>query len=180
MSTNDPDEISTGDLRVFSDIAPNGAYITTVQAGPDVVFALDPDSGVRYARYVMSAVARAEHDAAVLAQLLGHGIEKPAIADLVRALRDDRPPLTSDWPISFEPLVSGRTQEPRVTVAVNGEPAGQYGTHSLIDHVVAVLEVVHGVDLDAAYRRHLVGVIGIDERQATATVAALGEHHQRT
>ena len=174
------EEPGPGDLWVRSSVSAEGTYVATVEAGPDVAFALDPDAAVRYARHAMSAVARAEYDAAVLAQLLGTGLDLADVWEVVRGLRSDRPPLSTEWPVTFEPIVSARTNEPVITMLVNGKPDCQLGTGALTGHAVDVLEISHGVDLDAAYRRHLVAIIGLDDATARATVAGLGDHIKRS
>ena len=62
---------------VLSDVAADGTYVVTVQAGPDDAWVLDrPAAAAAYADAVLTAVAYAEYDAAVLAQLTS-GMQKP-------------------------------------------------------------------------------------------------------
>lgn len=164
---------------VISDVAPDGTYVVGIQAGADTARMLNRDEAITYATTVMAAAARAEHDAAVIAQLGTLGIGIQDAAELVADLRADRPPLdpAATAPFGFEPIVAAK-REPAILLSLNGERVGQWTTSDAKGHAAHVLEVVAGVDLDAAYRRLLVGVVGLDDRTARAVVGDLGRHRK--
>lgn len=167
-------------LCVSSDVGPDGTYVLTVTTGPDTVFVLDYEAALRYVTHVVGAAARAEYDAAVIAQLASLGVPTPEAGLLIRQMRADRPPLASEWPISFEGIVASKTLRPEVTIQADGEPVGQVGTGALVEHALNVLDAVNIAELDNAYRRHLVGVVGLNDDSARAAVAGLDEHRRRT
>lgn len=163
-------------IWVVSDVAPDGTYVTTVHATDDVAFTLTPSEAMTYAAAVMDASARAQFDAAVVAQLLTTGMDMRLAVSVVVDLRAERPPLVFGTPLSFEPFVMGPTREPKLWVLVNGAKYAQWAPADARQHAMQVLEVAAGVDLDAAYRRFLVGPIGMDDEKARALVGALANH----
>lgn len=163
-------------IWVISDVAPDGTYVTTVHATDDVAFTLTPAETMAYAAAVMGVCARAEYDAAVVAQLLATGMDVCLAVSVVIDLRAERPPVAFATPLSFEPFVIGPTREPQLYVLVNGERYSQWTPADAVQHVMQVLEVAAGVDLDAAYRRYLVGPIAMDDKLARALVGALANH----
>lgn len=177
---SDDAEAPEGMLWVRSTIAVDGAYILTVEYGDDVAFALDDDEAARYARYVLAVVARAEYDAAVLDQLTTSGVGLAAVSQSVRDLRADRPPLTSEWPITFDGMVASKTLLPQIVIIVGGEKVGQVGTAAAVEHATNVLECHPVADLDAAYRRWLVGAVGLPEAKAAAAIEGIASHRRRT
>jgi hypothetical protein len=168
------------ELWVRSTVSPEGAYILTVEYGDDVAFHLDDAAAVRYAQYVLTVVARAEYDAAVIDQLTSSGVEMAAVGQAIKDLRGDRAPLVSEWPVSFDGMVASRTLLPQVTIAVNGEKVGQLGTAAAVDHATNVLECHPVAELDAAYRRWLVGSVGLPEQSAGAAIEKIADHRRRT
>lgn len=174
------DDQAEATLWVRSDIAADGTYILTVEYGADVTFALDDEAAVRYARYVLAVVARVEYDAAVIDQLASTGVEKVAALQSIRDLRADRAPLVSEWPISFDGMVASKTMLPQVTIVVGGKPVGQVGTGAAVEHAVNVLECHPVAELDAAYRRWLVGMVGLPDSKARAAVEGIAAHRRRT
>jgi hypothetical protein len=163
-------------ITVQSDLAPDGrTYIANVHLDPDTSRALDRDQGQAWAATVLAAAARANHDALVLRQLLGHlGVALHTAAGVLQDLRDDRPPLdhNATAPMRLDPGVN-QAGEPFIVVHVHGIPVGQWTCADARQHATHVLEVSAAVDLDAAFYRHLTGHIGLDPEIALNAVTAL-------
>lgn len=185
-------------IWVKSDVGPTGSYILSVEVGPDRSFALSPAAAAEYAQTVLTAVARATHDAAVLAQL-GAMANFDSGAQAVVDLRRDRPPLNdaTTAPLRFVPIILSQTAKPAIDVywdadAPTGpsasrvplreqhqpvrpsQPRGDHVTQwppdSALEHAVYVLLGAATVDLDDAYVRYLHGVVGVDRPKAMAAV----------
>lgn len=163
-------------IWVVSDVAPDGTYVTTVHATDDVAFTLTREEAIAYAVAVIDACVRAEYDAVVFAQLRARGIGPGWAVSVIADLRAGRPPLEFGTPLSFEPFVSGATRESQLHVVVNGTRYAQWGTGDGRRHAMQVLEVAVGVDLDAAYRRHLAGPLNLGDAKAGALVQELANH----
>lgn len=163
-------------IWVISDVAPDGTYVTTVHVTDDVAFTLTPAEAIAYAAAVMDASARAQFDAAVFAQMQATGMDRALAASVIVDLRAERPRLRFAPPLSFEPLVTAAKCEAQLYVLVNGKRYAQWTPADAAQHVTQVLEVAAGVDLDAAYRRYLVGPIGMDDEKARALVGSLANH----
>jgi hypothetical protein len=164
---------------VLSDLAADGTYVTTVQAGPDHARVLDRSEALAYAGAVLEAAARAEHDAAVLAQLHNFlGLPVEAAAGSVADLRAERPPIdpAALAPIGLVPGVSASTKLPFLILEVDGAPVGQWTVTDARRHAEAVLEVSAAADLDAAYFRWLVGAVALDAGRARNVVSDLASH----
>lgn len=140
-------------LWVVSDVSPDGTYVLTIQTGDDIAVTLDRARALAYATTVMDAAARADYDAAVIAQLVARGISIKGAAELVADMRDDRPPLDPavTEPFHFNPIVTAASREPAILLTLHGETVGQISTADAKGHAAHVLEVLAGVDLDAAY-----------------------------
>ena len=170
-------------LWVCSDIAPDGTYVVTVNLDDDLAFTLDETDTFRYIRYIWDVVARAEHDAAVVAQLKDLvGLELDELAMALKDIRTEhRPlPIASEWPVSFVGMVSHRDLIPRVTIHMKGKPVGQVDTADLIGHAVGVMDALATVDLDAGYYTWLVTECGLPEHSARGAVGALYRYRHRT
>lgn len=165
-------------IWVISDVAPDGTYVTTVQASDDVAVVLDRDRALAYAVALYTAVGYAEYDAAVLAQLTTLGVGDRMAAECVADLRDDRAPVddAATAPLRFVPLVTAAKREPALFVEVGGKRIAQWTTADGRQHAGHVLDICAGVDLDAAYFRFLRGPVGLDDDRARAVVESLGEH----
>jgi hypothetical protein len=163
-------------IWVVSDVAADGTYAVTIHLSDDVAFTLDRDQALGYAAMVAAAGARAAYDAAVFRQLRATGMPPELAASVVRDLRADRPPLPGSWPLGLDPFVGAASFDPGVYVLVNGERVGQWTVEDASGHAADVLTVLAGADLDAAYRRHLFGAVGLDDDQARARVAELREY----
>jgi hypothetical protein len=167
-------------IEVRSDVAPDGSYCVAIGVGDDESWIIDRQMALRHAATTIEAVARADYDASVMRQLTSLGIEPANAGFVVADLRADRPPLDyeSTAPLSFEPGVSHRNGRGFVTILLHGDRIGQWELDDARHHALACLEVVAAVELDAAYRRALVGIIGLDDGRARAVVGDLAEHRQ--
>lgn len=164
----------TGTVWVRTQPSASGrTYVVTIDFTDDLSRTLKPTEASEHARYVLAAAMQADHDAAVFRQLSDHGLELEAIAETVRALREDRPPLrTAQRELTLEPGVNPEGG-PFIRVSLDGQAIGQWTVADARSHAQGVLEAVHAADLDAAYYRHLVGVVGLDEPTARAAVGDL-------
>jgi hypothetical protein len=183
-----PPETGTPDgvpLEVASLLNPLGTYVCALRLGDDVLCVLDPERALAYAATATRALAYAEYDAAIMRQLDAAKVPIDMVAHVVRAMRDDRAPIgaAATAPLRYSPIVSSRTRNGMVNVRVSGRehqgrPLGwQWEAADVRQHVRHVMEVSAGVDLDAAYRTHLVGVVGLDEQRARFMVDELGNYH---
>lgn len=165
-------------IWVQSDLMLDGTYATVVHYSDDVTRVLDRETAFRYAAAVRTAAARAEHDAAVAAQMTGMGVDVHAVAHVVAGLRQDRPPLDEEVlaPLRLEPGVSASRRVGFLGVFVGERQVGQWDPADARAHAGDVLHVLAGVDLDAAYHRYLVGVIGVDADRARDTITDLAAH----
>ncbi len=164
-------------LTVQSDRTFDGVYIPTVLVDDRIIVTLDRERAVRYAAAWADAIARAEFDAAVFAQLTGIGIpEQDAVATVVYDLRPDRPPLDAEAtaPVRLEPILSARTRRGQVAAYIGDEHVIQLDAPSVYVHVAKVLAVAATCDLDAAYARYAVSQLDQPEWRATAMVDDLG------
>lgn len=181
-----------GDAAVWvqSDVMPDGTYAVTVHAPGDRSFALDRARAVDYTTAVYEVAARAEYDAAVFAQLVERGLAPQQVAAFIGTdLRADRPEIdpARTAPLVFTPGVNA-AGEPflhvHLHVPVNGgrtartspRPFTQWTPGEAREHAGYVLDCLAAVDLDAGYRRCLVGVIGLDDPTARAVVGSLASY----
>lgn len=165
-------------VRITTEPSLDGScYVVSIAAGDDVAVVMDRDRALAYAYELLRAVASAEYDAAVMAQLAALSGETSAIG-MVAGLRADRPPLdaAATAPFVFQPGVSRRDRRGFLTIRLDGEPLGQWALPDARAHALAVLEAHVVADLDAAYHRTLTGVIGVDGPVARAVVNGLAEH----
>lgn len=165
-------------LWVISDCAPDGTYVTTIQAGQDLALTLSREQAIAYAMTAIAASAYAEYDAALLAQLIARGMGRLLAASAVRDLRADRPPpdTRTTEPFEFLPVVAAGSLKPCVRVHLRQTPICEWTPDETREHAMNVLIVAVGVDLDAAYRRYLVGQIGLTDNRARAVVNHLIRH----
>ncbi len=165
-------------IWVVSDVAPDGTYVTTVQATDDIAVTLNRRRATAYATALLTAIGYAEYDAAVYRQLVHLGIGEGLAAQCIADLRADRPPINdfATAPLRFVPLVTAGKKEPALYLELNGDRIAQWTAADGRQHAGHVLEVSVGVDLDAAYYRFLRGTVGLDDGRARAVVGTLGEH----
>lgn len=156
-------------------------YVVTLECDDDTARVLNPTEAMVHALGVMEAVARAEYDAAVLRQFTKMDIDVSAVAEMVRQLRADRPPLdpAATAPLWLEPGVN-KDFEPFLVVSVKGAKVGQWSVADARGHAVFVIEAVVGADLDAGYARTLRSVLGMDKDLAARVIDGLGEHRTAT
>ncbi len=163
-------------LTVMSDRTFDGVYIPTILFNDQLLLTLDRERAFRYVGAWAEAIARAEFDAAVYAQLVGIGVdEQAAVATVVYDLRPDRPPLDVEAtaPLRLEPILSQRTKRGQVAAYHGDRHLLQLDAPSVYDHIAKVLPVVMTCDLDAAYRRYAIGSLQQPESRADAMVADL-------
>lgn len=165
-------------LTVRSDLTFEGVYVPTVCLDDRHLVTLDRARALRYVASWADAIARAEFDAAVLAQLTGIGVdERNAVLTIVDDLRPDRPPLDDEAtaPLRLEPILSVRTKRGQVAMYVGEEKVHQLDAPAVYDHIAKVLPVVMTCDLDAAYRRYAMAQLNQPAWRAEAMVGDLGE-----
>lgn len=159
-------------------------YTVTIEASPDVAVVLDHDRAARYAWGVLDAAHRADYDAAVLRQMRDKlGVDLRTIAQLVTDMRADRPPLddAGTYPLRLEPGVAadGGHGFLRLSIGDDREPVGQWTTEDARQHALHVMESVKVADLDAGYRRALVGIVGVSDSTAQQAVGDLANFRER-
>lgn len=164
-------------LSVVSDRTLDGVYVPTIALDDRHILTLDRQRALRYVASWADAIARAEFDAAVFAQLTGIGVsEQDAMEVIVRDLRPDRPPLDSEGtaPLRLEPVLSVRTKRGQVAAYLGDEHVFQLDAPAVYRHIGTVLPVVMTCDLDGAYRRWAIGRLEEPVWRAEAMVADLG------
>lgn len=158
-----------------------GVYVCTVQRGDHVLRSLPRTEALAYADAFTRHVANARYDATVVQQLRGIGVDDmQAVGMVVRDLRAERPspnPLATH-PITIEPMVSQRDLIARLKLTDGTGSEWQWDTEDALRHVMHVLEVSAGVDMDALYLRLLRSSIGLDEGTARGMVTRLGDYYQ--
>ncbi len=165
--------MSGGEPSVWIRTVPDmgGTYRVVLEIDDDTSHPLDAGAAMTYARAVLSAVARAEHDAAIVRQMRkisdGNGLQMAS--ELVGSIRADRPPIAWPTPLQLDPGVSMATGDAFLRILVKGEPVGQWTPGDARDHALGVLEAVEAADLDGAYLRALRGV-GIDDGRGRSVV----------
>jgi hypothetical protein len=169
---------------VIADLMPDGTtYVPTIHIGDDLAFPLDGDRAIAYALAVQTAAERAAYDEIVCAQLMellkGDG---SLVAEVVSTLRERRPPLddAATAPLTFEPFVSARTREGGLFVSVHGKRLFQWSVADARQHAGHVIQVLCGVELDAAYRTLLTEHVGVDAGTARAMVDNLQTHRKES
>lgn len=150
------------------------SYVVTVEYSKDVAVTIKPSEGEMYAGYVLASAMRAAHDAAVFAQLTTRGLSSDLAAQTILSLRADRPDLVrvARVPVELVPGVND-AGDPFLVLVLAGEEVAQWTVEDARSHAHGVLEAVSAADLDAAYYRHLIGVVGVEEPTARAVVGDL-------
>lgn len=182
LANDDADAII--EMWVRSGRSPTGAYTAVVEFGKDFARSLLPHQIDAYTNAIFTAVAYAEYDAAVLNQLRSPGVGRepiPAqyVIATIREFRGSRPPIDQQTlrPMVVHPAVGMTTGRPFLETRIRGtQYKWKWGTGQALEHVERVREAVIIADLDAAYRRYLNGVIGLDAPTAAAAVGALADH----
>lgn len=108
---------SPGSVWVRTVPGPDGTYHPVLEIDDDTAFPLTPTTAHAHAVAVLAAVAHAEYDAAVLHQMGSGGQQNQQhAAQLVHALREDRPPIAWPSPLALDPGVSAFTGRAFLTV----------------------------------------------------------------
>jgi len=164
-------------IWVVADVDPAGTYSLTVQYNQDSAICLDRNGSIAYATELMTAAAAASYDAAVLAQIMGlMDMPLQEAGSVVMDLRKDRPPLDEAalGPLRIQPGVSARTHQPFLHCSLVDDPMEwQWTPEQAEEHALYVLQCYPVANLDNAYRRFMVGVIGLDDATARAAVGDL-------
>lgn len=153
----------------------DSGYMVTLSVGEDSIVHLTPERAFAHARVLLEHVARAEYDAAIVRQMRKVMGKDPdtmkTIALLIRDVRSDRPPLDDEAtsPVRFEPGVN-QSHKGFIAVFQGDEQLGTWGIKAAKAHAQALIESVENANLDAAYVRALVGIVGIDRQRALNVV----------
>lgn len=153
----------------------DSGYMVTLSVGEDSIVHLTPERAFGYAQVLLGHICRAEHDAAIVRQMRKVMGTDPdtmkTIALLIRDVRDDRPPLDDEAtaPLTFEPGVN-QSHKGFLTVSHRGEKFGTWGIKAAKSHALGIIEAVENANLDAAYVRALVGIVGIEKNRALNVV----------
>lgn len=170
--------MSSDTIWVQSDLLPDGTYVTAIHYDDDRSRVLDHAAGLAYVTEVLRAAVQAEHDAAVIRQLMATGLGPKLAASVVADLRADRAPLddAATAPLTLRPGVAEKNMRVFVALHMENRQVGQWDPAEAREHAVQVLEVLTAADLDAAYRRHLIGPLGINEPTAMAIISDLATY----
>lgn len=158
----------------------DSGYMVTLSVGEDSIVHLTPERAFAYARVLLGHICRAEHDAAIVKQMrkvMGTDADSMmSIAQLIRDVRADRPPLDDEatMPLRFEPGVN-QSHKGFVGVFHGGEQLGTWSIKPARAHALGIIEAVENANLDAAYMRALIGVVGIDKARALNVIDDLAK-----
>jgi hypothetical protein len=165
-------------IWVLSDLAPDGeSYILSIQAGEDRIFV--PQDPVAYVLTVSRAIQYAAYDSAVTRQMMTvTGGKLELVGEIINDLRGDRPPVddAATAPLTFDPIVSSTSFDPFIHVALDGKKIGQWTLTDATEHANWVSGTMAVVDLDAAYRRYLIGTLDVGRERACAVIDDLGTY----
>lgn len=151
-------------------------YVASVEFSGDRAIVLTPERATAYTRAVLDAAGRAEYDSAVFDQMKSK-VEVDAVAQVILDLRKDRPPLDVEAtaPLRLDPGVNSKGK-PFLGLFVDDKQIGQWDVDDARQHAMHVMEAPLAADLDAAYRRVLMGMVGLDRAVAENVVDDLGKH----
>jgi hypothetical protein len=172
-----PDE-PTGVIWIKTDPDASGLYVPTLEIDDDTSMVLDHDLAMAYAEYVLTQVARAEHDSRILRQLTA-SVSRDGAVQVIVDLRADRPPVSSPVPyLSMEPGVSQASSGGFLKLHIKGstEPVGQWSLEQGREHAMHVIQAIEMARLDEAYRKCLVTMIGLDDATARSAVGGLATY----
>jgi hypothetical protein len=163
---------------------PDGkGYMITVDFDDDHSVALNRSEALAYASDVITAVARAEYDAAVMNQMAPKFDDLATPFQLVKDMRADRPEFTGLGDLGLEPSAAmdslpdgGVRFRPFIAIYFKSEKIGQWDSQTAREHAIGLLEVAAVCDLDAAYVRELVGMVGLSHDAAVGVVNDLMRH----
>lgn len=173
---DEPDEDA---VWIKSEPDDDGTYHVYLELGPDDVIPIDSAAAYGWAREVLSAVAQAEYDAAVLAQAVALGLGDDAAAELVIDLRADRAehvPVSLIPGLALIPGVSQATRKGFLRLERHGKAYGQWEPDDARRHALGIIEAFEVSILDSAYLRLLQHRIGAPPDTARAAVGALAKY----
>ena len=140
---------------------------------------LDKAGALKWAQEVMSAVARAEYDAALVAQYTAMNTPLDDIASVVRDVRADRAPLSCLPPdIELDPSVTA-TGQPYLSLRSGGKVIGEWTMADGRQHVLDMMEAVVVTELDGQYLGYRTETVGLDGTLARNVVAGLYEGREQ-
>jgi len=148
------------------------AYYPVLEIDADTSFPLHGEVAAQHATAVLTAVAHAEYDAAVLRQFSD---DKQMAVRIVVKLRDRRPGIDWPSPLQLAPGVSAFTGKPFLHVRIYDRTVGQWEVSAARDHALYVLESGIVADLDGSYL-HELKTLGVDVSRARAVVDDLVNH----
>jgi hypothetical protein len=154
---------------------PDGRYGVGISVGDDVAWVLSREQAVAYVVVCVERATQADHDTATFRLLVDIGLpEDKAAAFLAEDIRQDRAVDNAPTsPLVFVPAVGQKG--PFLHMRLDTEDVGQLTPADLRDHALSVLDVLAVVELDAALRRALVGLVGLDDARAHAVVGGLAK-----
>jgi hypothetical protein len=173
-----PSEPDDSSFWVESDVAADGQYVATARYG-NHIRPLGRTDALEFAEAMLAHYSRADYDAAVLNQLtVKLRLPEDAAVEVVQGLRKDRPPIEDKLtaPITVRGGVAKDDgpqlpYRPFLTLAgPDGKVTGQIDVDDAAQIIRHLLEGPVGTDLDNAYFRHLVAVVGIDEHDRARAV----------
>lgn len=174
MSTKD----DLKDIWIRSYPNEKGHYGVVIEVGQDRTFPMDAVAAYAWAREVLSAVAAAEYDAAVIRQMHHLGLDDHGAASVVSQIRADRAeevPLSMIPGLSMKSGVSARTRQGFLLISLDGEAFGQWDMDQAREHALALLTAVEVAVLDAAYLRALLRT-GLNLDLALRAIAGLSKY----
>ena len=180
--TDEPPSESTIWVRTEPTRKGNG-YVVVVDVTDDRSLRFTPREALMWCQAVLGAVALAEYDVAVTRQMTsGLGLPLEPVAMLISEIRGDRPPLPTvrgleiGYGVARDEHADGATYRPFITLHLDGEGVAQLTVEQGRHHALAMIEVPIVADLDSAYARALVGIVGIERDQATRAVHDLASY----
>lgn len=176
----DPDEAETlGTVGVQTGVSATGAYITEISYSDDVVRVISPGEVPAYCDALMYAAVLANHNAGVLRQLVElFGVERENAQQFIIEMRESLPGVDQKavHPLIVRPSVGHRTGDAYVYLRLKGtKQTWSWDIRDVLAHVQIVRAVSMSTDIDAAYRRQLVGAYGLDDSKARRIVHELGD-----
>lgn len=144
-----------------------------LQAQP--IARMDQAAAFKHAAAVLAVAQHAEHDGALLRQMIEHlGMPAEVAAHTVRTLRETRrvPSKADTAPLVLAPVVT-EAMRAGVDIHHRGEHLGRWTLRDARAHAQYLLEAVEAARLDTAYRRYLVDVVGVGDGSASAAVYGL-------
>lgn len=187
LAGDDPDtDPGMPTVWVQSGVSAIGTYTCEITYTDDTApRVLSPGEVGPYADTLTLAVVQAEYQAAIIAQLRSvRGLTARDAWDVTLALRESTPQIDQKpiTPLLVRASVGMKSGLPYLSIRLAGtRTRWRWDPASALEHAGYVRETVLVADLDAAYRRHLVGHVGLDDATARAMVRALSMHrHPRT